>query len=190
MCWSFHGRSEIGDEFEKNKLSEEWFEQNEYISSPILELSFIFNFRICHENTNTPLDGAYLADFSIHISIALILMMSTHASRIKPTLIVKTSFSSIQDAKWPTARFVLFVHFVCGLSFFCVYDNLHSAVVSSGFSIDGFEILFLPTKPQKPNGKFKYCYLLLKNWRVWEPSSKNWRVWPNPSNPFWRQRWY
>ena len=60
-------------------------------------------------------------------------------------------------------------------------------VVSSGFSIDGFGILFLPTKSQKPNGTLKYCCLLLKNWRVREPSSKNWRVRPNPSNPLWRQ---
>ena len=32
-------------------------------------------------------------------------------------------------------------------------------------------------------------HLVLKNWRVREPSSKNWQVWPNPSNPRWRQHW-
>ena len=30
-----------------------------------------------------------------------------------------------------------------------------SSVLSSGFSIDGFGILFLPTKPQNPNGILK-----------------------------------
>ena len=53
-----------------NKIS--WqkyvFEQNEYNSSPILELSVKFASQICHENTNTPLDGAYLADFGIDIT--------------------------------------------------------------------------------------------------------------------------
>ena len=34
-------------------------------SSPILELSIKFVSQICHEDTNTPLDGAYLADFGI-----------------------------------------------------------------------------------------------------------------------------
>ena len=37
-------------------------------SSPILELSVKFASQIGHENTNTPLDGAYLADFGIDIS--------------------------------------------------------------------------------------------------------------------------
>ena len=36
--------------------------------SPILELSVKFASQICHENTNTPLDGAYLADFGIDIN--------------------------------------------------------------------------------------------------------------------------
>ena len=44
------------------------FEQNEYNSSPFLELSMKFASEICHENTNTPLDGAYLADFGIDIT--------------------------------------------------------------------------------------------------------------------------
>ena len=47
------------------------FEQNEYNSSPILELSVKFASQICHENTNTPLDGAYLADFGIDITLHL-----------------------------------------------------------------------------------------------------------------------
>ena len=38
-------------------------------SSPILELSVKFASQIYHENTNTPLDGAYLADFGIDIMI-------------------------------------------------------------------------------------------------------------------------
>ena len=37
-------------------------------SSLILELSVKFASQICHENTNTPLDGAYLADFVIVIT--------------------------------------------------------------------------------------------------------------------------
>ena len=41
------------------------FEQNEYNSSPILELSVQFASQICHENFNKPLDGTYLADFGI-----------------------------------------------------------------------------------------------------------------------------
>ena len=44
------------------------FEQNEYNSSPTSELSAKFASQICHENTNNPLDGAYLADFGIDIS--------------------------------------------------------------------------------------------------------------------------
>ena len=36
-------------------------------SSPILELSVKFVYQICHEDTNKPLDGAYLADFGIDI---------------------------------------------------------------------------------------------------------------------------
>ena len=36
-------------------------------SSPILELSVKFASQICYENTNTSLDGAYLADFGIDI---------------------------------------------------------------------------------------------------------------------------
>ena len=43
------------------------FEQNEYNSSPILELSVKFASQIHHENINKTLDGAYLADFGIDI---------------------------------------------------------------------------------------------------------------------------
>ena len=32
---------------------------------PYLELSVKFESQICHENSNTPLDGAYSADFGI-----------------------------------------------------------------------------------------------------------------------------
>ena len=35
----------------------------------ILELSVKFASQICHENTNKPLDGAYLADFSINTTM-------------------------------------------------------------------------------------------------------------------------
>ena len=38
-------------------------------SSPILELSVKFASQICYENINKPLDGVYLADFGIHISL-------------------------------------------------------------------------------------------------------------------------
>ena len=44
------------------------FEQNEYNSFPILGLSVKFESQICHKNINTPLDGAYLADFGIDIT--------------------------------------------------------------------------------------------------------------------------
>ena len=39
------------------------FEQNEYNSFPIMELLVKFASQTCHKNTNTPLDGTYLADF-------------------------------------------------------------------------------------------------------------------------------
>ena len=42
------------------------FEQNEYNSSPILELSVKFVSQICHENINKSQD--YLADFGIDIT--------------------------------------------------------------------------------------------------------------------------
>ena len=38
-------------------------------SSPILELSVKFASQICHENINKTIDGAYLADFGIDISV-------------------------------------------------------------------------------------------------------------------------
>ena len=37
-------------------------------SFPIWELSVKFASQICHENTNTPLDGTYFADFGIDIN--------------------------------------------------------------------------------------------------------------------------
>ena len=43
------------------------FEQNEYNSSPILELLVKFASQICHENIKKQLDGAYLSDFGIDI---------------------------------------------------------------------------------------------------------------------------
>ena len=49
------------------------FEQNEYNnSSPILELSVKFASQICHENIIKPLDGTYLADFGIDITLQVI----------------------------------------------------------------------------------------------------------------------
>ena len=39
--------------------------------SPILELSVKFVSQICHENINKPLDGAYLADFGIDITLSM-----------------------------------------------------------------------------------------------------------------------
>ena len=39
-------------------------------SSLILEMSVDFESQIYHENINKPLDGAYLADFSIDIRLA------------------------------------------------------------------------------------------------------------------------
>ena len=36
-------------------------------SSAILELSVKFASEICHENTNNPVDAAYLADFGVDI---------------------------------------------------------------------------------------------------------------------------
>ena len=43
-------------------------------SSPILELSVKFVSQICHENINKPLDGDYLADFGIDITLDGILI--------------------------------------------------------------------------------------------------------------------
>ena len=56
-----------------NKLScqKYVFEQNEYNSFPILELLDKFASQICHENTNTTLEGGYLADFGIDIRISV-----------------------------------------------------------------------------------------------------------------------
>ena len=45
--------------------------------SPILELSLKFVSQICHENINTPLDGAYLADFGIDISTNRVFYLPT-----------------------------------------------------------------------------------------------------------------
>ena len=46
------------------------FEQNIYNSFPILELSVKFASQIWHKNINKPLDGAYLADFGIDITLS------------------------------------------------------------------------------------------------------------------------
>ena len=55
------------------------FEQNEYNSCPILELSVKFASEICHEKTNKPVDGAYLADFGIDINLCdkMLLLIAT-----------------------------------------------------------------------------------------------------------------
>ena len=65
----------MGDEFEQDISCQKYvFQQNEYNLSPISELSVKYASEICHENTNTPLDGAYLADFGIDINLTLILL--------------------------------------------------------------------------------------------------------------------
>ena len=56
------------------------FEQNEYISFPILELSVKCVSQICHENINKPLDGAYLADFGIDISFEIRILKTDHSA--------------------------------------------------------------------------------------------------------------
>ena len=38
-------------------------------SSPIVELSVKFVSQICHENINKALDGTYLADFGIYVTV-------------------------------------------------------------------------------------------------------------------------
>ena len=43
------------------------FEQNEYNSLSILELTVKFASQIYHKNINKPLDGAYLANFGIDV---------------------------------------------------------------------------------------------------------------------------
>ena len=53
--------SKIGGEFEQNKLSEVCTIDYLGVVSQICQ--------ICHENINKPLDGAYLADFGIDISL-------------------------------------------------------------------------------------------------------------------------
>jgi hypothetical protein len=62
--------SKIGDEFEFKSW---WYilliTYLVWNSSPILELSVKFVSQICHENINKPLDGAYLADFGIDITL-------------------------------------------------------------------------------------------------------------------------
>ena len=63
----FDWQLQDSDEFEQNKLSEVCIWTNLYNSFPILDLSVKFASQICHENTNTPPDGAYLADFGIDI---------------------------------------------------------------------------------------------------------------------------
>ena len=57
-----------------NKISCQKYvsEQNEYNSSPILELSVKFASQICHENINKPLAGTDLLDFGIDIKQAMI----------------------------------------------------------------------------------------------------------------------
>ena len=60
--------SKIGDEFEQNKLSEVYIQTKLIQFIPYLGLSVKFVSQICHENTNTPLDGAYLANFGIDIT--------------------------------------------------------------------------------------------------------------------------
>ena len=42
----------------------------------ILELSVKFASQICHYNTNTPLDGAYLADFGIDIRAIVVVVVT------------------------------------------------------------------------------------------------------------------
>ena len=61
------GNSKIGDELYL-------FCSN---SSHILDLSVKFASQICHENTNTPLDGAYLADFGIDIEVDLVCIIGS-----------------------------------------------------------------------------------------------------------------
>ena len=43
-------------------------------SSLILELLVKFVSQICHENINTPVDGAYLANFGIDIILSHVLL--------------------------------------------------------------------------------------------------------------------
>ena len=56
-----------------NKISclKNLFAQNEYNSYPISKISVKFASQICHENINKPLDGAYLADSGIDITMFL-----------------------------------------------------------------------------------------------------------------------
>ena len=68
--------SNKGNEFEQKKLSEVWSYIILFKFIPILELSFKFASQIFHENINKPLDGAYLADFGIDISLALVELLS------------------------------------------------------------------------------------------------------------------
>ena len=81
------------------------FEQNKYYSSPILELLVKIASQICHENTNTPLDGAYLADFGIDISL-----LYCSENRQKRSTVTKTfpldDFHPLPTdlASWPEGR--------------------------------------------------------------------------------------
>ena len=78
VCWCFSwhtwdanltDNSKIGDGFEQWIWQYIHTSNNLFCSNscPILELSVKFSSQIFHENTNTPLDGTYLAYFGIDI---------------------------------------------------------------------------------------------------------------------------
>ena len=66
--WQLQDSGWIGIHFVQIHTSDNLFCSNSF---PILELSVKFASQICHENTNTPLDGAYLAAFGIDINVML-----------------------------------------------------------------------------------------------------------------------
>ena len=51
-------------------------------SLPILDLSVKFTSQICHENTNTSLDGTYLVDFGIDINFSNITPLAARKGEI------------------------------------------------------------------------------------------------------------
>ena len=70
-------------------------------SSPILELSVKSVSQICHDNINKPLDGAYLSDFGIDISVkancVMILYLAGHCDMYYATVIHLVSIAYLPN---------------------------------------------------------------------------------------------
>ena len=74
-----------------------------------MELSVNFAFQICHENINTPLDAAYLADFGIDIRADL--MRALAQGKVCKLEVVLSS--SKLDNEWTNFVFFSIVDIRC-----------------------------------------------------------------------------